>query len=144
MFDVTGVVHWYAFFSHPSGIQRVTEKLISCPVLHLNRQVEFVARMVGCDIFYRIDADLLTDLDRPLHRSAAIARLRALFAQSMRLSGLRSLLADARYYHIPHILLGLLSAQAMWAAHHGKGRPRGKGQRAEHLERQSFEPDWSR
>jgi glycosyltransferase involved in cell wall biosynthesis len=108
LFDVTGVVHWYAFFSHPSGIQRVTEKLISCPVLQQNLQVEFVARMVGSDIFYRIDADLLTDLDRPERRSAAIARLRAIFAQSMRLSGLRSLLADARYYHIPYILLGLL------------------------------------
>lgn len=108
LFDVTGVVHWYAFFSHPSGIQRVTEKLICCPVLHQNRQVEFVARMVGSDIFYRIDADLLTDLDRPDRRSAAIARLRAIFAQSMRLSDLRSLLADARYYHIPYILLGLL------------------------------------
>jgi hypothetical protein len=29
LFDVSGVVHWYAFFSHPSGIQRVTEKLIA-------------------------------------------------------------------------------------------------------------------
>ncbi len=106
LFDVTGVVHWYAFFSHPSGIQRVTEKLIAS--LSGRGDVEFVARMLGSDTFYRMDGDLLGDLDRPHRRSAAIARFRAVFASSMRLAGLRPLLSDARYYHIPYIVLGLL------------------------------------
>src|SRR5215204_4484142 len=52
LFDVTGVVHWYAFFSHPSGIQRVTEKLIAS--LSGRGDVEFVARMLGSDTFYRM------------------------------------------------------------------------------------------
>lgn len=108
LFDVTGIVHWYAYFSHPSGIQRVTEKLISCAALRRNPQVEFVARMLGSDTFYKIDADLLAALDRPRLRRATIARLRATFAQSMRLARIGRLLADARYYHIPYILLGLL------------------------------------
>ena len=108
LFDVTGVVHWYAFFSHPSGIQRVTEKLISRLAVRPDANVAFVARMLGSDAFYRIDAGLLADLDVPLRRSAAIARLRALFAGSMRLASLRMLLADARYYHAPYIVLGLL------------------------------------
>ena len=108
LFDVTGVVHWYAFFSHPSGIQRVTEKLISRLAVRPDANVAFVARMLGSDAFYRIDAGLLADLDVPLRRSAAIARLRALFAGSMRLASLRMLLADARYYHVPYIVLGLL------------------------------------
>lgn len=108
LFDVTGVVHWYAFFRHPSGIQRVTEKLLSILAFRHGDQVEFVARMLGGDTFYSIDAGLLADLDTPSRRSAAIARLRALFAGSMRLATLRLLLADARYFHIPYILLGLL------------------------------------
>jgi len=33
LFDATGVVHWHAFFSHPSGRQRVTEELISSSTL---------------------------------------------------------------------------------------------------------------
>jgi|FEC22Drversion2_1045045.scaffolds.fasta_scaffold01102_1 glycosyltransferase involved in cell wall biosynthesis len=108
LFDVTGIVHWYAFFRHPSGIQRVSEKLISSLVLRQNHQVLFVARMLGGDFFYQIDSDLLADLDEPEFRQGAIARLRAVFAQSMRLAPIRSLLADARYYHIPYIILGQL------------------------------------
>lgn len=108
LFDVTGVVHWYAFFSHPSGIQRVTEKLIRTLILRQDSRVEFVARMLGSETFYRIEPGLLADLDAPSRRFAAIARLRALFAGSMRLAPLRLLLRDARYYHVPYILIGLL------------------------------------
>lgn len=108
LFDVTGVVHWYAFFSHPSGIQRVTEKLIRTLILRRDSRVEFVARMLGSETFYTIEPGLLADLDAPSRRSAAIARLRALFAGSMRLAPLRLLLRDARYYHVPYILIGLL------------------------------------
>lgn len=117
LFDVTGIVHWYAYFKHPSGIQRVAEKLISSSGLYENPQVEFVARMLGSDTFYTIDRHLLVDLDRPERRHAAIARLRALFTRGMRLAKLRPLLADARYYHIPYILLGLTRLEAVveWA-----------------------------
>jgi glycosyltransferase involved in cell wall biosynthesis len=124
LFDVTGVVHWYAYFSHPSGIQRVTEKLISSFTQRHTTQVEFVARMLGSDTFYRIDPGLLADLDRPQSRSAAIARLRAIFTQSMRLARLRPLLADTRYYHIPYILLGMLRLDAMVEWFFARRRPR--------------------
>lgn len=123
LFDVTGVVHWYAFFRHPSGIQRVTEKLLSSSVLRQSSQVEFVARMLGSDTFYRIDSTLLSDLDRPERRSAAIARLRAVFTQSMRLAGLRPLLVDTRYYHIPYILLGMLRLDSLVEWFFGRRRP---------------------
>lgn len=113
LFDVTGVVHWYAYFSHPSGIQRVTEKLIASLTMRQGTPVEFVARMLGSDTFYRIDQGLLADLDSPLRRARAIARLRAVFTQSMRVARLRSLLADTRYYHVPYILLGFLRLDAV-------------------------------
>lgn len=82
-----------------------------------------MARMLGGDTFYSIDAGLLADLDAPLRRSAAIARLRALFAGSMRRAGLRLLLADARYYHIPYIALGLLRLDSLVEWFFGGRRP---------------------
>lgn len=112
-FDVTGIVHWYAYFRHPSGIQRVSEKLISALALRDDAQIEFVARMLGSDTFYSIDPGVLVDLDRPVRRRSAIARLRAIFARSMREARLRSLLADARYYHIPYILVGMLRLEGL-------------------------------
>jgi hypothetical protein len=84
LFDVTGLLHWYAFFSNPSGIQRVTEKLFSSTAVQRNEQVEFVARALGGDELYRVDRGILRDLQDPLQRRAAIARLRALFTMTMR------------------------------------------------------------
>lgn len=124
LFDVTGVVHWYAYFSHTSGIQRVTEKLISSFTQRNNGQVEFVARMLGSDNFYRIDPALLADLDRPRRRVAAIARLRSIFTQSMRLSRLGPLLADTRYYHVPYIILGMLRLDSVVEWFFARSRPR--------------------
>ena len=43
LFDVTGLLHWYAFFPNPSGIQRVTEKLLSSSAVQQDKRVEFVA-----------------------------------------------------------------------------------------------------
>ena len=27
LYDLTGLVHWYAYFRHPGGVQRVIEKV---------------------------------------------------------------------------------------------------------------------
>lgn len=113
LFDVTGIVQWYAFFSHPSGIQRVSEKLISSSGLGEHPAIEFVARMLGSDVFYTIDRTLLIDLDRPHRRRAAIARLRAIFTRSMRIARPTALLTDTRYYHIPYVLLGWMRLEAV-------------------------------
>ena len=72
LFDVTGLLHWYAFFSNPSGTQRVIEKLCSSTAVQQNKQVEFVARALGGDNLYRVDGGTLRDLQDPLQRRAAI------------------------------------------------------------------------
>jgi len=100
LFDVTGLIHWYAFHSHPSGIQRVTEKLLgSAPVRH-HRQVEFVARGLGGDTFYRIDEAALGE---PM-------RLRALFVRTLGSARLAPLMADLQWFHLPYLPLGLAAA----------------------------------
>ncbi|MBM3651222.1 MAG: glycosyltransferase family 4 protein [Alphaproteobacteria bacterium] len=102
LFEVTGLFHWYAFFSHPSGMQRVIGSLVASPVLRRDPRVEFVVRMLSNDIYFRIDGDLLADLDVPERRRATIARLRGLFTKGVRYGRLRRLLADSRYFHIPY------------------------------------------
>lgn len=100
LFDVTGLIHWYAFHSHPSGIQRVTEQLLGSPAVRHNGHVEFVARALGGDTFYRIDAGALGDPKR----------LRGLFARTLGAARLAPLIADLRWFHWPYLPLGLAAA----------------------------------
>ena len=100
LFDVTGLIHWYAFHAHPSGIQRVTEKLIRSAPVRQSNEVEFVARALGGDTFYRVASGALGD---PL-------RLRALFARSLGAARLGPLMNDLRWFHLPYLPLGLLAA----------------------------------
>lgn len=113
LYDLTGLLHWYAYFGRPAGVQRVVEQVGGCPLLQQaarrsgsqQERVEFVVRLLGSDRFYRLDPGLLTALgDR---RSATVARLRRLFAQSLRLATPGGLLAAGRYFHVPYIALGL-------------------------------------
>ena len=107
LFDVTGLLHWYAFFSNPSGIQRVTEKLLSSTAVQQDKQVEFVARALGGDELYRVDGGTLRALQDPLLRRAAIARLRALFTMTMPRARPRGPTSDMAIIHVPYYLLGL-------------------------------------
>lgn len=107
LFDVTGLLHWYAFLSNPSGIQRVTEKLLSSTVVQENEQVEFVARAIGGDELYKVDGGTLRDLQDPLRRRVAIARLRACFTMIMRQARPRGPLSVLAIIHVPYFLLGL-------------------------------------
>lgn len=107
LFDVTGLLHWYAFFSNPSGIQRVTEKLLSSTAVQQNKQVEFVARALGGDDLYRVDGGTLRDLQDPLRRRAVIARLRALFTMTMRQARPGAPQSDMRMIHVPYFLAAL-------------------------------------
>jgi glycosyltransferase involved in cell wall biosynthesis len=124
LFDVTGLLHWYAFFSNPSGTQRVTEKLLCSTAVQQNRQVEFVARALGDDRLYRVDGGTLRDLQDPLRRRAAIARLRALFTASMRQARPMGPLSDVTMIHVPYFMLGLARLAPLVEAWFGRRLPR--------------------
>lgn len=123
LFDVTGLLHWYAFFPNPSGIQRVTEKLLSSTAVQGNRQVEFVTRALGGDELYRIDGGTLRDLQDPLRRRAAIARLRALFTMTMRQARPGGPLSDVAIVHVPYFLLGRAHLAPLVEAWFGRRLP---------------------
>ena len=108
LFDVSGLLAWYAYFRHPSGIQRVTEHLLSSEPIQSYPHTEFVARALGSDVLYAVDRDVLNDLCVPDRRPLAIAKLRGIFAQSMRLGPLTKLRRELRYFHLPYVIGGVL------------------------------------
>jgi glycosyltransferase involved in cell wall biosynthesis len=116
LFDVSGLVQWYAYLAHPSGIQRITERILQSLPDSVDGQVEFVARAIGSEHFYHIDTDLILDLREPNRRLLAIARLRRLFAASMRLGSLKEVMAELRSIHLPYVLLGYSHLGFVWQA----------------------------
>jgi glycosyltransferase involved in cell wall biosynthesis len=105
LFDVTGLIQWYALLSRPTGIQRVAEKLLGSVPIRRSDNVEFVARALGGDRFFRIEAETLSD----------VARMRAIFAGSLRQARIRPLLLDLEWYHLHHLGIGLLHLERLIA-----------------------------
>ena len=58
-YDLTGLLHWYAYFRRPAGVQRVIEQVATSPLLQeasrgseaAAHRVEFVVRLLGSDRF---------------------------------------------------------------------------------------------
>jgi glycosyltransferase involved in cell wall biosynthesis len=112
LYDLTGLLHWYAYFRRPAGVQRVIEQVATSSLLQEALQqtssrvdtVEFVVRVLGSDRFYQVDPELLQALR--YRRSVTMPRLRRRFAETMRLATPAGLLAEARYFHLPYIAIG--------------------------------------
>lgn len=111
LYDVTGLLHWYAYFRRPAGVQRVVEQVAAAAMVQEAARaspalsIEFVVRPLGASRFHRLDPALMLALGND--RRATIARLRRLFAQSLRLATPGGILAEARYFHLPYLALGL-------------------------------------
>lgn len=106
LFDVTGLIHWYAYFSHASGVQRVSEQLLCASVMQHHPKVEFVSRILGCNRFVSVDRSALVMLAIPARRRLAVARIRRIFAQMMALTTIEGLRRDGRRFHTPYVLAG--------------------------------------
>jgi len=111
LYDLTGLVHWYAYFRHPGGVQRVIEKVASSDVVRQSSAVEFVVRILGSDRFYRIEPELIADLAS--RRSSAISRLRRILAQGLRLATLPGIMSEGRYFHLPYLAAGLTRMEGL-------------------------------
>lgn len=111
LYDLTGLVHWYAYFRHPGGVQRVIEKVASSDVVRQSSAVEFVVRILGSDRFYRIDPDLIASLGS--RRPSAISRLRRILAQGLRLATLPEVISEGRYFHLPYLAAGLTRMEGL-------------------------------
>lgn len=124
LYDLTGLVHWYAYFRHPGGVQRVIEKVASSDVVRQSSAVEFVVRILGSDRFYRIEPELIASLGSG--RSSAISRLRRILAQGLRLATLPEIMAEGRYFHLPYLAAGLTRTEGLIEAWTGGGPGRSR------------------
>ena len=114
LYDLTGLVHWYAYFRHPGGVQRVIEKVASSDVVRQSSEVEFVVRILGSDRFYRIEPELIANLG--CDRSSAVPRLRRILAQGLRLATLPEMMSEGRHFHLPYLAAGLTRMEGLIGA----------------------------
>jgi glycosyltransferase involved in cell wall biosynthesis len=84
LFDVTGLVAWYAFYLTPTGIQRVTERVLMTADIADNPQVVYVARVPGACSFFTIDRSIIHGLGDADRHDASIRRLRRLYVSMLK------------------------------------------------------------
>jgi glycosyltransferase involved in cell wall biosynthesis len=117
LFDISGLVQWYAYLANPSGIQRVMENVLSQSSLAQHPRVTFIARALGSDNFYTVDPSIVAGLLIPRTRPQSIARLRGMFARSMRLARPSRLVGELRAIHLPYIAMGLSFSERFWESY---------------------------
>ncbi len=106
LFDVSGLLQWYAYLRHPSGVQRVCERILQSKIIASSPDVVLIARAPGGDAFHRIEQGLLHDLGLPGRRDRTIAQLRRQFAAMFRKSRPALLREDLRLLHLPYLAMG--------------------------------------
>jgi glycosyltransferase involved in cell wall biosynthesis len=108
LIDVSGLVHWHAYFDNPSGIQRFTQKIVASRPVAGDDRAECVARALGSTKFYRVPKETIAGLGDPARHASSLASLRALFAASMAIAPLRDLARETRWIHWGYIARGRL------------------------------------
>jgi glycosyltransferase involved in cell wall biosynthesis len=84
LFDVTGLVAWYAFFRRPTGTQRVIERILLAPAIAEDRRVLHVARFPGARELFVVDRSLLHGLADEQTNEAAVRHLRRIYIDLMK------------------------------------------------------------
>jgi glycosyltransferase involved in cell wall biosynthesis len=106
LFDISGLLQWYAYLRHPSGVQRVGERILQSKLIATSPDVVLIARAPGGEAFYRVEPMLIEDLARPDRRDGAIAQMRQQFCAMFRMSRPALLREDLRILHLPYLIMG--------------------------------------
>src|SRR5262245_4107738 len=75
IFDVSGLMEWYAYRPYVSGIQRVAERIITSRAVVMSSKTRFVARAGRFEGFSAIPSASIANLAQPARRAAAIGAL---------------------------------------------------------------------
>lgn len=124
LFDVSGLVQWYAYMRHPSGLQRVSENILGSVLRRADAGVECIARPPGAATFYQVHPSIVSGLVRAECRDRSIARLRRLFGDMMGLTPISHLFPALRAIHLPYVALGYTRTGAFWEAWSARHAPR--------------------
>ncbi len=119
LFDVTGLVAWYAFYRTPTGIQRVIERILLAPAIADDDRVIHVAGFPGLGDLVVIDRNAIHGLGDPRTKAASIRHLRRAYVEMMKkarlLESLRTLEPFAwRYFALTRLGLKLLQDAEHW------------------------------
>jgi glycosyltransferase involved in cell wall biosynthesis len=104
-FDVSGLLHWFAYNTNPSGIQRVYTQILQEPILYRNPNVSLIARCPGSQ-FFKVPSDLVAGL-AAVERIDAVAEMRRLFIAGLQRAAIGAFWNEARVGHLPFALAGL-------------------------------------
>jgi len=119
-FDVSGLVQWYAYAEHATGIQRVMQGILGTSALAHHPNVQFIARAVGSDRFYKVDPTIICGLNDSADRRLAVAKLRKLFTASKRLASPFRLLREIHPGHVSYVAMSWARLDSCWpAVQHG-------------------------
>ncbi len=110
LFDVTGLIQWYSYLRHPSGIQRFSERVLQSRPIASCSSAATIARGLGGQRFYRVPTEVFHDL-RGSRRNDAISRMRSFFVDSIDFSNPKLLFNDLRLIDVPYTVL---SAARQW------------------------------
>lgn len=116
VFDVTGLVQWYAYMRNPSGIQKVMENVLGRPLLAARADCIFVFRPIGSDKFFVVNPSYIMGLIIPGLRRYSIACLRRVFAESMRIAAPAKVWDEMLSDHITYLAIGRGGAARHWEA----------------------------
>jgi glycosyltransferase involved in cell wall biosynthesis len=119
LFDVTGLVAWYAFYRTPTGIQRVIERILLAPAIADDDRVVHVAGFPGLGDLVVIDRGAIHGLGDPRTNAASIRHLRRAYVEMMKnarlLESLRTLEPFAwRYFALTRLGLKPLQDAERW------------------------------
>jgi glycosyltransferase involved in cell wall biosynthesis len=128
VFDVTGLVHWYAYKRDPSGIQKVMENVLSRPLLAARPDSIFIFRPIGSENFYIVNPSYIMGLSSPGLRRFSIACLRRVFAESMKIGVPSRVWNEMLSDHLTYMAIGWGGVARYWEALNlGRWPKKGKG-----------------
>ena len=116
VFDVTGLINWYAYMRNPSGIQRVMENVLGRPLLAARPDTLFIFRPIGSDKFYIVNPSYIMGLNNPELRRYSIACLRRVFAESMRIGDPVKVWNEMLSDHLTYMAIGWGGVARHWEA----------------------------
>ncbi len=113
LFDVTGLVGWYAFFRTPTGIQRVIERILLAPAVAADERVVHVAGFPGAPELFVINRDTIHGLADPRSKAASIRHLRRAYVEMMKQARLLPALGEMEPYSWHYFFITRLGLSAL-------------------------------
>lgn len=117
LFDVTGLMAWYAYFRRPTGIQRVLERILAEPAIAHDPGVVRVARVPGAASLFVVDPRILHGLGKEGAHDAAILRIRQAYRDMLASVAMVPSLREMEWFQARYFAWTWLGLRHVWDPH---------------------------